>query len=176
MDRYLSLQRLLLCRKEYNQFMLLAFFLARLASTYEPLEWYLGIKRFESALFVLKTSWVLCGCTEQRPSRPRATRISGTPAARSRASSTGSEAVHSHRSATPRPSSATCAGRVRIPSGSTSSSRTRQSWPGSRHRTRTRSHCAAATVFQACYSCLSETVRSAVIQYGQEEEHDYPTT
>ena len=86
LDRYLSLQRLLLCRKEYNQFMLLAFFLARLASTYELLEWYLGIKRFESALFVLKTPWVLCGCTEQDPAdrgrraflvRPR--RVQGLP-------------------------------------------------------------------------------------------------
>ena len=41
--------------------MLLAFFLARLASTYELLEWYLGIKRFESALFVLKTPWSWAG-------------------------------------------------------------------------------------------------------------------
>jgi predicted ATPase len=56
-DRHLPLRRLFFCRKEYSQLVLLAFFLARPASARELLERYLGIKRFESALFVLKTSW-----------------------------------------------------------------------------------------------------------------------
>jgi predicted ATPase len=56
-DRRLPLRRLFFCRKEYSQLVLLAFFLARQASARELLERYLGIKRFESALFVLKTPW-----------------------------------------------------------------------------------------------------------------------
>ena len=56
-DRHLPLRRLFFCRKEYSQLVLLAFFLARPASARELLERYLGIKRFESALFVLKTPW-----------------------------------------------------------------------------------------------------------------------
>jgi predicted ATPase len=56
-DRELPLRRLFFCRKEYSQLVLLAFFLARPASTRELLERYLGIKHFESALFVLKTPW-----------------------------------------------------------------------------------------------------------------------
>ena len=54
-DRHLPLRRLFFCRKEYSQLVLLAFFLSRpaLASCWS----YLGIKRFESALFVLKTPW-----------------------------------------------------------------------------------------------------------------------
>ncbi len=56
-DRHLPLRRLFFCRKEYSQLVLLAFFLAQPASARELLERYLGIKRFESALFVLKTPW-----------------------------------------------------------------------------------------------------------------------
>ena len=56
-DRQLPLRRLFFCRKEYSQLVLLAFFLAQPASARELLEHYLGIKRFESALFVLKTPW-----------------------------------------------------------------------------------------------------------------------
>jgi hypothetical protein len=33
----------------------------------------------------------------------------------------------------------------------------------------------AATILQTCYPCIAETVRSAVIQYGQEEYYDYST-
>ena len=56
-DRHLPLRRLFFCRKEYSQLVLLAFFLAQPASARELLERYLGIKHFESALFVLKTPW-----------------------------------------------------------------------------------------------------------------------
>ena len=56
-DRVLPLRRLFFCRKEYSQLVLLAFFLAQSDSAKELLQEYLGIKRFESALFVLKTPW-----------------------------------------------------------------------------------------------------------------------
>jgi predicted ATPase len=56
-DRELPLRRLFFCRKEYSQLVLLAFVLAQGDSARELLEHYLGIKRFESALFVLKTPW-----------------------------------------------------------------------------------------------------------------------
>jgi len=56
-DRELPLRRLFFCRKEYSQLVLLAFFLAQADSARELLEHYLGIKRFESALFVLKRPW-----------------------------------------------------------------------------------------------------------------------
>jgi len=56
-DRELPLRRLFFCRKHYSQLVLLAFFLAQPAATRELLEKYLGIKSFESALFVLKTPW-----------------------------------------------------------------------------------------------------------------------
>jgi predicted ATPase len=56
-DRQLPLRRLFSCRKEYSQLVLLAFFVAGSASARDLLERYLGIKRFESALFVLKTPW-----------------------------------------------------------------------------------------------------------------------
>jgi predicted ATPase len=56
-DRELPLRRLFFCRKEYSQLVLLAFFLAQADSARELLEHYLGIKRFDSALFVLKRPW-----------------------------------------------------------------------------------------------------------------------
>lgn len=56
-DRKLPLRRLFFCRKHYSQLVLLAFFLAQPASARELLEKYLGIKGFESTLFVLKTPW-----------------------------------------------------------------------------------------------------------------------
>ena len=56
-DRQLPLRRLFFCRKEYSQLVLLAFFLAEPDSARDMLEQYLGIKHFESALFVLKTPW-----------------------------------------------------------------------------------------------------------------------
>lgn len=56
-DRELPLRRLFFCRKEYSQLVLLAFFLAQSDTAKELLQQYLGIKRFESALFVLKTPW-----------------------------------------------------------------------------------------------------------------------
>ena len=56
-DRRLPLRRLFYCRKEYSQLVLLAFFLAQADSARELLEQYLGIRRFESALFVLKRPW-----------------------------------------------------------------------------------------------------------------------
>ena len=46
-----------LCRREYSQLVLLAFFLAQASRARELLERYLGITRFESALFVLKRPW-----------------------------------------------------------------------------------------------------------------------
>jgi hypothetical protein len=54
-DRQLPLRRLFLCRKEYSQLVLLAFFLAQSDAERELLQKYLKIARFESALFVLKT-------------------------------------------------------------------------------------------------------------------------
>jgi hypothetical protein len=56
-DRELPLRRMFFCRKEYSQLVLLAFFLAKTDAVRELLERYLGIRRFESALFVLKTPW-----------------------------------------------------------------------------------------------------------------------
>jgi predicted ATPase len=56
-DKDLPLRRLFYCRKEYSQLVLLAFFLATPSSVRALLQHYLGIKRFESALFVLKTPW-----------------------------------------------------------------------------------------------------------------------
>lgn len=56
-DRELPMRRLFFCRKEYSQLVLLAFFLAKPAAARALLERYLGIKCFESALFVLKTPW-----------------------------------------------------------------------------------------------------------------------
>ena len=56
-DRELPLRRLFFCRKEYSQLVLLAFFLERSEAARNLLEQYLGIKSFESALFVLKTPW-----------------------------------------------------------------------------------------------------------------------
>jgi predicted ATPase len=56
-DRHLPLRRLFFCRKEYSQLVLLAFFLAKPPSARVLLERYLSIKRFESALFVLKRPW-----------------------------------------------------------------------------------------------------------------------
>lgn len=56
-DRELPLRRLFFCRKEYSQLVLLAFCLAAEGTAREVLQKYLGIARFESALFVLKTPW-----------------------------------------------------------------------------------------------------------------------
>jgi predicted ATPase len=56
-DGELPLRRLFFCRKEYSQLVLLAFFLAGSATPRGVLRDYLGIARFESALFVLKTPW-----------------------------------------------------------------------------------------------------------------------
>jgi predicted ATPase len=56
-DRELPLRRLFFCRKEYSQLVLLAFFLAQSSAARQLLQQYLGIKQFESALFVLKTPW-----------------------------------------------------------------------------------------------------------------------
>ncbi len=56
-DRELPLRRMFFCRKEYSQLVLLAFFLTQSEPARELLKRYLGIKRFESALFVLKTPW-----------------------------------------------------------------------------------------------------------------------
>src|SRR5262249_46072611 len=53
----MPLRRLFFCRKEYSQLVLLAFFLAEPSSVREVLARDLGIKRFDSALFVLKTPW-----------------------------------------------------------------------------------------------------------------------
>ena len=53
----MPLRRMFFCRKEYSQLVLLAFFLADSASATELLRHYLGIKGFDSALFVLKTPW-----------------------------------------------------------------------------------------------------------------------
>lgn len=56
-DQQLPLRRMFFCRKEYSQLVLLAFFLAKSATVRELLGRYLGIRSFESALFVLKTPW-----------------------------------------------------------------------------------------------------------------------
>jgi predicted ATPase len=56
-DRELPLRRLFFCRKDYSQLVLLAFFLTPSPTTRGLLRDYLGIERFESALFVLKTPW-----------------------------------------------------------------------------------------------------------------------
>ena len=53
----LPLRRLFFCRKDYSQLVLLAFFLAPSPTARGLLQEYLGIGRFESALFVLKTPW-----------------------------------------------------------------------------------------------------------------------
>ena len=54
----MPLRRLFFCRKEYSQLVLLAFFLAESKSARQLLEDYLGIKHFDSALFVLKKTLV----------------------------------------------------------------------------------------------------------------------
>ena len=56
-DGELPLRRMFFCRKEYSQLVLLAFFLSQEASAKQLLNDYLGIKSFDSALFVLKTPW-----------------------------------------------------------------------------------------------------------------------
>ncbi len=56
-DREMPLRRLFFCRKDYSQLVLLAFFLAPSQTARHLLQKYLGIGRFESALFVLKTPW-----------------------------------------------------------------------------------------------------------------------
>lgn len=53
----MPLRRLFFCRKEYSQLVLLAFFLAEPHGASALLEKYLGIKSFDSALFVMKTPW-----------------------------------------------------------------------------------------------------------------------
>jgi predicted ATPase len=56
-DSDLPLRRLFFCRKEYSQLVLLAFFLAHSEAARDVLQHYLGIKSFDSALFVLKAPW-----------------------------------------------------------------------------------------------------------------------
>ncbi|MCB9882218.1 MAG: AAA family ATPase [Planctomycetes bacterium] len=56
-DEELPLRRMFFCRKEYSQLVLLAFFLAKTEAACALLQEYLGIERFESALFVLNTPW-----------------------------------------------------------------------------------------------------------------------
>lgn len=56
-DNQLPLRRMFFCRREYSQLVLLAFFLTESEAARGLLENYLGIKRFESALFVLKTPY-----------------------------------------------------------------------------------------------------------------------
>jgi predicted ATPase len=56
-NHQLPLRRLFFCRKEYSQLVLLAFFLEKSAAARDLLEQFLGIKSFDSALFVLKTPW-----------------------------------------------------------------------------------------------------------------------
>ncbi len=53
----MPLRRLFFCRREYSQLVLLAFFLEQSEGARRLLEEHLGIKRFESALFVLKMPW-----------------------------------------------------------------------------------------------------------------------
>jgi len=56
-NKRLPLRRMFFCRKEYSQLVLLAFFLADSPAVRNLLERYLGIKSFDSALFVLKKAW-----------------------------------------------------------------------------------------------------------------------
>ncbi|PJA33270.1 MAG: hypothetical protein CO187_02120 [Zetaproteobacteria bacterium CG_4_9_14_3_um_filter_53_7] len=56
-DRDIPLRRLFYCRKEYSQFVLLAFFLSNNPAAEKLLRDYLGIESFDSALFVLKTPY-----------------------------------------------------------------------------------------------------------------------
>jgi predicted ATPase len=56
-DNQLPLRRLFFCRKEYSQLVLLAFFSTHTPAARKLLVRYLGIRRFESALFVLKRPW-----------------------------------------------------------------------------------------------------------------------
>ncbi len=56
-DRELPLRRLFFCRKDYSQLVLLAFFLTPSPAAQGLLRDYLGIERFDSALFVLKKPW-----------------------------------------------------------------------------------------------------------------------
>ncbi len=56
-DNKLPLRRMFFCRKEYSQLVLLAFFLSPNPAAKRLLGHYLGIRRFESALFVLKSPW-----------------------------------------------------------------------------------------------------------------------
>lgn len=56
-DNKLPLRRMFFCRREYSQLVLLAFFLSTTQSARSLLEGHLGIKRFDSALFVLKTPY-----------------------------------------------------------------------------------------------------------------------
>ncbi len=53
----MPIRRMFFCRKEYSQLVLLAFFLANSDTANHFLEKYLGIRCFDSALFVLKTPW-----------------------------------------------------------------------------------------------------------------------
>ena len=99
-DRHLPLRRLFFCRRSTASSCCWHSSPARPASARELLERYLGIKHFESALFVLKTPWWRGRGTQTRRSKLRATRASGTPAVYSRPSSTGFGAVPWRRSAT----------------------------------------------------------------------------
>ena len=56
-DRDIPLRRLFYCRKEYSQFVLMAFFLSNKPAAEKLLRDYLGIESFDSALFVLKTPY-----------------------------------------------------------------------------------------------------------------------
>ena len=56
-NQQLPLRRMFFCRKEYSQLVLLAFFLEKSDTARDLLKQYLGIKSFDSALFVLKTPW-----------------------------------------------------------------------------------------------------------------------
>jgi predicted ATPase len=56
-DEKLPLRRMFFCRKEYSQLVLLAFFFAKSSGASDLLKHYLGIKSFDSALFVLKRPW-----------------------------------------------------------------------------------------------------------------------
>lgn len=56
-DGDMPFRRLFFCRKEYSQLVLLAFFLSQNATAQTLLNSYLGIERFDSAIFVLKTPW-----------------------------------------------------------------------------------------------------------------------
>ena len=62
----MPLRRLFFCRKEYSQLVLLAFFLAESQSASALLEKYLGIRSFDSALFVMKTPWWGTGKTRNK--------------------------------------------------------------------------------------------------------------